>query len=59
MKKDDGWDDFLVLLLWAFILGSMVIGGLRTFTDLEMEWWPFSDDGSGQCYYQGNVEICD
>ena len=59
MKKNDGWDDFLVFLMWALILGSMVIGGLRAFTDLEMEWWPFSDDGSGQCYYQGNVEICD
>jgi hypothetical protein len=59
VKKNDGWDDFLVFLMWALILGSMVIGGLRAFTDLEMEWWPFSDDGSGQCYYQGNVEICD
>lgn len=59
MKNDDVWEDLIVMLLWGLLLGSMLVGGLRAYTDLELEWWPFSDDGSGQCYFQGNVEICD
>ena len=61
MKKILRWfsENLLVMIMWGVILGSMLVGGLREYTDLEIAWWPFGDSGSGQCYYMGNVEICD
>ena len=51
----EGWFSWLMVGLLG---GSMLVGGLREWAGFEIAWWPFGGGGSGECYFNGPVEIC-